>query len=271
MSLAVVVKGPEGLVLAADSRVTLNTEQQLLDGTKQLLPTYFDNAIKLMQLQDNNIGIVTYGMGAIGQHQPRMAHGYIPEFEAHLAEVVPGEEVLSVERVAAELAAFFAERWGAADMGEGAEPMAFLVAGYDDGEAYGRVYEVSVPNALEPQEQFRDEFSIVWRGQPYLLERLLNGTAPRAIDIAKDALGLSDEQVSVLAGRWQQELALPIPIPFLPLQDAVDLATFLVDMTATVMTWTVGIQGVGGQVDVATITRTNGFSAVETKKIHPWG
>jgi hypothetical protein len=268
VSLAVVVKGPEGLVLAADSRVTLNTEQQLLDGTKQLLPTYFDNAIKLMQLQNHNIGIVTYGQGAIGQHQPRMAHGYIPEFEAHLSDM--GNEELSVQGVAAELGAFYAARWQEAGMGE-AEPMSFLVAGYDDGEAYGRVYEVSVPNELQPQEQFRDEFSIVWRGQPYLLERLFNGTAPRAIEIAQDALDLSDEQVGTLVERWQQELALPIPIPFLPLQDAVDLATFLVDMTATVMTWTVGIQGVGGQVDVATITRTNGFSAVDTKKIHPWG
>jgi hypothetical protein len=85
------------------------------------------------------------------------------------------------------------------------------------------------------------------------LERLLNGTAPRAIEIARDELNLDDGQTLALATRWQAELGLPIPVPFLPLQDAVDLATFLVDMTATVMTWTVGIQGVGGQVDVAAI------------------
>jgi hypothetical protein len=263
--LAVVVKGPEGLVLAADSRVTLNTEQELLDGSRQLLPTYFDNAIKLMSLK--NIGIVTYGQGAIGQDQPRMVHGYIPEFEAHLADV--GDR-LAVEQVAVELGSFFGEQWREAGMADSA-PMAFLIAGYDDAEPYGKVFEVSVPDALVPQEQFQGEFSIVWRGQPYLLERLLNGTAPRAIEIAKDVLGLDDDQATELATRWQEELALPIPIPSLPLQDAVDLASFLVDMTATVMTWTVGIQGVGGQVDVATITRTSGYNAVDTKKIHPWG
>jgi len=197
-----------------------------------------------------------------------MAHGYIPEFEAHLRSV--GDN-LTVEETADQLGRFFAERWESAGMDADAGPMAFLIAGYDDGQPYGKVFEVSVPDALAPREQFSAEFSIVWRGQPYLLERLLNGTAPRALDIAKEVLNLDDNQVNELSERWQQELSLPVPIPFLPLQDAVDLATFLVDMTATVMTWTVGIQGVGGQVDVATITSANGYSAVDTKKIHPWG
>jgi hypothetical protein len=204
VSLAVVFKGPEGIVLAADSRVTLTSMQEApgpAPGTAQVhvLPTYFDNATKLMGLQSHpHLGIVTYGSGSIGIDQPRMVHGYIPEFEAHLAAEL-GDDDLTVERAAAELGTFFAQRWADATMPPESDPMAFLVAGYDGGEAYGKVYEVSVPDAPAPVEQFPDDFAITWRGQPYLLERLLNGYAPMAVHIAQDQLGLTDEATADLA------------------------------------------------------------------------
>jgi hypothetical protein len=274
MSLAVVFKGPEGCVLAADSRVTLTSEQTLPGPPEKtmVLPTYFDNATKLLSLRNyDHLGIVTYGQGAIGLAQPRTAHGFIPEFEAHLDGCQPAEgSQLSVEEVARELGAFFNQQWTQSNMPTGGDPMVFVVAGYNDGEAYGRVFQVDVPSALTPVEQLAGEFGVNWGGSPYLLERLVNGTAPRAIEIAKEVLGLSQEQVDDLAKKWNEELALSIPYQFLPLQDAVDLASFLVDMTGTVMTWTVGIQGVGGEVDVATITRAEGFRAVEKKQIRPW-
>jgi hypothetical protein len=274
MSLAVVFKGPEGLVMAADSRVTLtSTSQGMLnpDGPaiEQVHHSYFDNAAKLLALRGHrNIGIVTYGQGSIGQERPRMPHGFIPEFEAHLDE--NGSAPLTVEEAARQLGQFFGEQWNQAGMPPEADPMIFQVAGFDDGEAYGRVFEVSVPNAPEPVEQIPDDFGIKWGGQDYFLERLLNGVAPMAFVAAQDELELTDEQVQRLADRLYGELQLPIPYQFLPLQDCVDMATFLVDMTATVLTWTPGLQGVGGDVDVATITTTDGFQSVQHKKISPW-
>ena len=103
----------------------------------------------------------------------------------------------------------------------------------------------------------------------YLGERLLNGVAPRAIAIAQDALELTDDQADKLNERWERELGLSIPYR-LPLQDCIDLSTILVDMTANVMTWTIGVQGVGGEVDVATITSTDGFQPIQQKKAHAW-
>jgi hypothetical protein len=277
MSLAVIFKGPEGVVLAADSRVTLTSVSQTMVGAggtaiqEQVHHSYFDNATKLLDLRGHpNLGIVTYGQGAIGQDRPRMAHGFMPEFEAHLNENGDGKP-LEVEEAARLLGSFFSEQWVDAQMPEGSDPMVFQVAGFDDGAAYGRVFEVSVPNALEPVEQIADDFGVKWGGQTYLLERLMSGIAPMAYAHAQDELKLTDEQVAALAQRWHNELQLPIPYQFLPLQDCVDLATFLVDMTATVMTWTAGVQGVGGDVDVATITRTSGFASVRQKRIHPWG
>ena len=55
MSLAIAFKGPEGLVLAADSRVTLTFQTQMpaSGGTPALLivPAFYDNATKLLRVQ----------------------------------------------------------------------------------------------------------------------------------------------------------------------------------------------------------------------------
>lgn len=85
--------------------------------------------------------------------------------------------------------------------------------------------------------------------------------------LSKDALGLSDTQVSALSTKWREHLGLRIPYQSLPLQDCVDLSMFLVTLTMRVQAWTVGVQGVGGEVDAATITRTEGFEPLRLKQV----
>jgi hypothetical protein len=283
VSLAVVFKGPEGLVLAADSRVTLMAGQPVPGGI-QMLPVFFDNATKLLSLDSyKHLGIVTYGQGTIGEEEPRTAHSFLPELEQHLRKrpkptrrardgtatksTRPGR--LTVKQIADGIGTFFRQQWRKAKMPAEADPMVFLVAGFDQGASYGRVFEVSVPDTPKPVELHADGFGISWGGITFYAERLLSGVAPRAIEIASDELGLTPAQANNLAARWKTELHLPIPYPLLPLQDCVDLATFLVKMTADVMTWTIGIQGVGGDIDVAAITRTEGFQPVQQKRVHP--
>jgi len=65
MSLAIVIKGPEGVVLAADSRITLEARRP--EGTS--IAVNFDNASKLLSFTKphTNVGAVTYGAAVIGQ------------------------------------------------------------------------------------------------------------------------------------------------------------------------------------------------------------
>jgi hypothetical protein len=263
VTLAVVFKVPEGLALAVDSRVTLDVR---LPAGRQI-SSYFDNATKLLSIQGQSyVGVVTYGMGAIGQAQPRMAHGFIPEFEAQLGKKY--DQRAEVSEIARELGAFYTQQWQQAGMPSGAQPMVFLVAGFDEGDAYGRVYEVVVPNNPKPVEKNPgNEFGITWGGQGELVARLLSGVDQQAATIAQNELRLSTAQREKLTKKWSEQLSLPIPYQFLPLQDCVDLSAFLVNMTSSVQTWTVGVRGVGGATDVATITRTEGFRAIKQKKI----
>jgi len=260
VSLAVAFKGSEGVVLAADSRVTLTATMP--NGT--LIPATFDNATKLLEVKGQDfVAAVTYGAGALGTTEPRTAHSYLPEFESKLAAAKVGR--LSVKNFATELGAFFRQQWDAASMPANADPMVFLVGGFDQGGVYGRVFEVAVPSKLTPVE--RPDFGVTWGGQGDTAARLLNGFDAALFKLIQAELSLDDAAVGDLQSKVGPQCGMRIPYQFLPLQDCVDMAILLVTTTARLQNFYVGIRGVGGAVDVATITRTDGFHAIQQKKI----
>jgi hypothetical protein len=286
MSLAVAFRGHEGIVLAADSRVTMMVPQpaQIIPGAPAgapmmvpIYPTYFDNAHKLLSFRGQPfVGIVTFGAGAIGQQEPRTVQGYLPEFEAHLTGVAgidaaTGAQLrLTTLQVAQELETFFNAQWSAggmppAPLTPGVQPLTFLVGGYDDGEPYGHIYELSIPNNIVPQEKL--PFAPTFGGMNELMARLLNGFDPRALELTKNYLSLDDTQVAALRGIRDQNLSLQIPYQFLPLQDCVDLSVAIISMTIQIQSWMFGIRGVGGEIDVATISREDGLKHVYQKVI----
>jgi len=266
MSLGIVFKGPEGIVLAADSRVTLTAQ---IEKQNLLVPATFDNASKLLKINGQNyVGAVTYGVGAIGLKAPRTAHSFLPEFEAKLNKEVKNQ--LDVLVFANKLSEFFMAQWKA-NMPKDykrKEQMVFLIGGFDKGGHYGRVFEVGIPSRAEPKEWHGGQglFGPVWGGQREFTDRLIQGFDPRLIDMVKDTLGLSNEQRGKIENALKS-LSVQIPYQFLPLQDCVDLSIFLIRTTMAIQRWHIGIRGVGGAVDVATITRTDGFKPIQQKEI----
>lgn len=91
MSLGIVINAPEGIVLAAESRVTLTAKPP---GGSNPIHVNFDNATKLLSFAEPNdvIGAVTFGAGAIGL---RTAQSFVPEFEASLPVDIPSDMELS--------------------------------------------------------------------------------------------------------------------------------------------------------------------------------
>lgn len=273
MSLGIVFKGPEGLVLAADSRVTLTTQfpNQAVPSQTLLLPSTFDNATKLLRVNgQDHVGVVTYGLGAIGAQQPRTAHSFLPEFESEL----PGNVRLKTGEFAQKLSDFFMRQWNSSmPRGYAGPNMVFLIGGFDIDEPYGRVFEIDVPGVPAPKEWHANPmFGAVWGGQREFTDRLLQGFDPQLISIVQKNLALSDEKVPTLETTLRNALSVPIPYQFLPLQDCVDLSIFLIRTTMTIQTWMLGVRGVGGAIDVATITRTEGFKFIRQKRIsgeHP--
>jgi hypothetical protein len=271
MSLGVAIKSAEGIVLAADSRVTLFGTQTLqlgLQSQQFLFPATFDNATKMLNVPSQAfVGAVTFGAGAIGQVEPRTAASFMSEFET---EVAPNGR-MAVDEFARALGDFFTRQWFNAGMPPNPglpENMTFLVGGYNATEAHGRLYQVSVPELPAPQELTPGEFGATWGGQTELTSRLVNGFDPALPDFVQDALGIDPAaRRSDLPQALRDRLRLNIPWQFLPLQDCVNLADFIVRTTIAMQQWLVAIRGVGGAVDVATITRSEGFRAIQIKQI----
>jgi len=271
MSLGIAFKGPEGIVLAADSRATLNAQIQTPQGL-MLLPATFDNATKLLKANgQNHVGAVTYGQGAIGLLEPRTPHSYMPEFEASLPQ-----ERLGVEDFAKRVSDFFMERWAAAGMPNPVLPgqdMAFLVGGYDPNATYGRIFELFIPTRPQPHELISGQFGAVWGGQAQIAVRLLNGFDPATPQLVRDFLHVplqqgQQAQPDPLEVELRTKLGAKIPWQFLPLQDCIDLSIFVLRATITLQKWTVDVRGVGGAIDLATITRTTeGFRYVQQKHV----
>lgn len=264
MSLGVVIKGPEGVVLATDSRVTL--EAQKKGGPS--IPVNYDNATKLLSFSKphNHVGCVTYGAAVIGL---RTAHSFVPEFEQEVLAVK--KERLSVEEYSNELSNFFSERWKENTPSDyGGPNMTFVVGGYDPGAAYGKVFLFEIPRQPTPKQQHPDvnDFGMTWGGQLEVASRLIHGFDPALPNIIRQQLNLDDKQVDQLYSALRANLQFPIPYTVLPLQDCVDAAIFLVRTTMIAQRLAIGVRGVGGPIDVAVITRTNGLEYVQQKAIH---
>lgn len=270
MSLGIVIKGTEGLVIAADSRVTLFPQfPGSLPGQQVVVPSTFDNATKLLRINSQKyVAAVTYGVGAIGGVMPRTASSFMPEIEAEL----PNETRVSVEDFAKRLSGFFLRQWGSLKMPPNppfGEQMFFLVAGYDEGSPYGSVFGFSIPSLPSPKSlQPAGQFGANWGGQIEFTDRLMQGFDPKLPQLAQELLGVPREKIdSALGEKLKVKLGMPIPWQFLPLQDCVDLAILLVKTTINLQKFVVGIRGVGGAVDVATITRVDGFKPIQVKEI----
>ena len=256
MSLGIVIKGPEGLVLAADSRVTLSA--QTPGGP---LHVNYDNATKLLSFNQSYVGAVTYGQAAM---RLRSANSFLPEFEAAL----PEDERLSVDAFANRLSEFFVEQWDREMPDDYDGPnMTFVVGGYNIGEPYGRVYLFEIPRQPEPRLQHNDGFGMTWGGQRDFVDRLIQGFDGKLMSIVSNSLNLENGPAQELYQRLKAELQMPIPIQAMALQDCVDLAVFFIKTTVLGQRLTVGIRGVGGPIDVAVITRRKGFKFIKRKEI----
>ncbi|MEX2166223.1 MAG: hypothetical protein WD852_04275 [Methyloceanibacter sp.] len=261
MTLAVVFKGAEGIVLAADSRVTLTAQIG-----NEKISSHYDNATKLLKVAGQDyVAAVTYGLGALGTKTPRTAHSYLSEFEAELVGANCAR--LSVRDFADKLGKFFVKQHAASGTPAQAPDMVFLVGGYDVGAAYGLVFQVKIPSDPIPSEFNANDFGLTYGGQNEIAMRILNGVDKRVLGYIQKKFKLKDSDMPNIDQEIRKENQLAIPYQFLPLQDCIDLSILLVRTTTQLMQYIVGLRGVGGAVDVAAITKVDGFREIQAKKL----
>ncbi len=110
-----------------------------------------------------------------------------------------------------------------------------------------------------------EECGLTWGGEPEAINRLALGFSGRLPAVLEKALAFDRNRMESLMAELQSALSAPLVIPSMPIQDAIDLAEFLVETTIRFSRFTPGAATVGGPIEVAAITKHEGFRWVRRK------
>jgi 20S proteasome alpha/beta subunit len=164
------------------------------------------------------------------------------------------------------------------NLGEGrarVDPVSLLVAGYDKNGAH-EVYNCYIPGEIQKRLDSSTkgrEYGAAWIGQTDVLQRVVLGFDSRI----KNLMFVRDVRQTLGDEALNEQLRLleyVIQWGTMTLQDAVDFCTLMIRTTAAFQRFSDGIAaepgdlpGVGGPIDVATITPDSGFEWVKKKKL----
>ncbi len=267
MSVVIVVKVSEGLVLAADSAATLTGRVMGPDGIVEegVLQTFY-NAKKLLQIgSDLPIGVLTWGQAFIG---PRTVESLVREWEYNKGwqsiesfQKTHSDKQYSVENCARELLEHLTtahqEEFG--DKPKEQQPgLGVIVAGYSEQGFFPEIWRFVVPSDEDianqrPSINGKPNFGASWFGITEPLKRLHFGRDDGAIQIISEKFNISPDEIRSAL----QPLEYQIPFAQMPLQDAIEYANYMLNVVIGRFRFVVGV-GVelcGGQIDIAAITQ----------------
>jgi hypothetical protein len=273
MSIVICIKVGEGLVLAADSVTTIQAISP--EGDVGIVNTY-EYARKLSHIGDLPIGALTWGIELI---ENRNIESLLSEYEdrvlrvEHYEETSDGKRKLKpykLEEIVKEIFDFMKKRYDEAygSIQQERKPViGMLVAGYSHNEFFPEEYRFVFPNhetpeRIRPDKNGRPVYGAAWHGQTDAILRLYKGYDPqlRQILIKK---GIDNKIIEELPNDLVK-LEWPIIYDGMPLQDAIDLAEYLIKVVIGRFRFLPGPPTCGGNIDIAVITH-KGFIWVRRK------
>jgi hypothetical protein len=273
VTIAISIKINDGLVLASDSASTV-LGQVPTTGELQVLNVY-NNAIKVFNLRKGlPIGAITWGSGSIGQDS-------ISTIIKDLRERLTGDDPdhkdwkldpakYEIQSVADKLKEFVYDDLYTKAFKDFPQkpPLGFIVAGYSARAQLADEFQIDIqdgkcngPRLLRK----REESGMTWAGEPEAVNRLVTGVGSAMPNILKQNFGVPEEEVNQALAIIHQTMQVPMILPAMPLQDAIDLADFMVDLTIKFARFRVGAPTVGGPIEIAAISKQEGFRWVQRK------
>ena len=271
MTIALAIKVHDGVVLAADSASTITTAQQ--NGVVEVSNIY-NNANKLFNLHKAlPIGALTWGLGNVG---PASISTLTKDLRRRFCDPADpwfiDTKNYQMEKVATDVRDFLSDKHAGA---YGPLPIAerpssilgFLTAGYSSDVDEPQLFVISLQpdgTMLEEQLMPAGEFGVSWWGQPEAIARILLGISMDT-ETALTSLGVPAHEAPVAVEHIKNAVSRPFVSPAMPIQDAIELAEFLVYTTVQFTRFTPGHATVGGPIDIATVTKHEGFKWVTRK------
>ncbi len=239
----------EGLVLVGDSRVTLQNSRWN--------PPYkviSDSHEKIAAVAD--IGLATFGTAFV---LGRSVNSWIQDFTFELQKDGKYGK-LTLDGFLSEFVSYFGPKVEEHRKQQPETSVGFLVAGYGN-DGIGRIHVLVFPGG-KPVEQknTKDNVGMTWQGEKDTIQRIILGYDSGrlwSLDYFRSLDARTQKNIKDQLG--QVEYA--IYFQYLSLQDAIDLATFLVRATVTMQRFSFGTIGkpgslpdVGGPIDSLVVT-----------------
>jgi hypothetical protein len=265
MTIALVLKVNDGIVLAADSATTM------MVGPGDIANVY-NNANKVFNLHKGlPIGAMTWGLGNVGPASiATIAKDVRRAFQGDDASNVDAkldEANYSMDTVAETVHQHFLGRF---DAQFGTQPpvatLGFLVAGYPSEGDDAHLYLIDAGKPGIPPAEILQSSGAAWWGQPEAISRIMNGLSnDTATALVNLNVGVDLAAAHQLVMNIRDQVAGQVVNDAMPIQDAIDLAHFLVYATIQFVRFQPGTPTVGGPIEIATITKHEGFKWVSRK------
>jgi len=275
MTLVVSIKVNDGVVLAADSASTM--VRTYPNGDQEICNVY-NNADEVFNLVCRGstcypIGAVTFGAGSIG---PASISTLVKDFRKIAIESDPlyiDPSNYTVQGVATVFRQFILEDKYSSVFGSqtGKPDLGFIVAGYSSNADTAEEYALGSINGqlLGPDLlPTVDGSGIHYFGQPEAIERLIYGVGMAMPSVLVDELSVAPDDANAAHRLFKQKLGVRLENAAMPIQDAIDLAEFLVDLTSKFIRFQEGAQTVGGPIEIAAITKHEDFKWVKRKHFY---
>lgn len=272
MTVCVAIKVHDCIVFAADSASSLVATPQ--PGVSSVV-NIWSHGIKVFNLhKELPIVAMTAGMGHFG---PASISNLAKDLRISLSSAKAGDpldkESYTIEEVAKRACEFFESKYR-----EIVPPPAnphqfeFWIGGYGPDVNRGEIWKLVIQDGkvFEPQQVAlaEDDDKVIWGGQPQAINRLLIGFDGNLETLLAED-GLPEGQAQSLVDKLLQRTATPLVHSTMPVQDAINLADFLVDVTKRYFAFLPGADVVGGDTDIATVTKHEGFKWIKRKHYYP--
>jgi hypothetical protein len=263
MTVIVSVKINDGIVMASDTASTFTNTQ------------VYEHAEKIVNLVKGlPIGVMVTGDGGIGSESLTTL---LKDLGRRMGDkqdsMYLDPSSYTMAAVASQLHHFlYSEKSMPAG---GTTNILLRLCGYSAGRPLPEVWQVQLQGAISYQALLvhsEGNFGINWDGQYDALNRLVLGVPTNLEQIAMD-WGIRQSDANSLGIAVRQRALETLAIPSMPIQDAIDLARYLVEVTIGFTKFSIMKQPktVGGTIDIAAITKHEGFRWVQRRQFYPAG
>jgi hypothetical protein len=252
MTVIVAVRTGSAVVLAADSKLTTQAVAgKNADGTPRWLPQSYDFATKVVEDASHTAVAAFAGNGNIGEHN---ASDYFARLSAHLNVTAVSQDA-RVSEIASDMA--LARKTLAAKIGIGADqvpPTTVLLVAASDGATAPRVWRIELQSATPKIDEILKTPNVWFEGSTASIFALMYGAIP-SYEFAIRGHPKMDQAVFD-AAKTEALHHCPIKqINFwtMPIQDAMDFATFCATVQVEMERFLPGLAACGGPIDLVIV------------------